>query len=76
MKSSLSISDLVHGACVLYGIPVHILKTPEFERLHLISQLGLVSKVFPNATHSRKAHSIGAAHIANIWINHLKQISP
>jgi hypothetical protein len=41
-----------------------ITKTPPFSRLHRIAQLGPASLVYPGATHTRAAHSIGVYHIA------------
>jgi len=36
-----------------------LINTPQFQRLKYSTQLGLVKEVFPNATHTRLAHSIG-----------------
>jgi HD superfamily phosphohydrolase len=41
-----------------------ITKTPQFSRLYRIAQLGPASLVYPGATHTRAAHSIGVYHIA------------
>lgn len=37
--------------------------TPHFQRLKSLQQLGLASVVYPNATHTRFAHSIGVMHV-------------
>ena len=37
----------------------HIIDTPEFRRLAQISQLALVSRVYPAANHTRFEHSLG-----------------
>jgi uncharacterized protein len=41
-----------------------LLETPEFQRLRRIRQLGFSEFIFPSATHTRFAHSIGVYHNA------------
>ncbi|MCY4549552.1 MAG: HD domain-containing protein [Defluviicoccus sp.] len=41
-----------------------LLNTREFQRLRRIRQLGFCDLVFPGATHSRFAHSVGVYHMA------------
>lgn len=41
-----------------------LVDTPEFQRLAHISQLGLASRVYPGATHTRFEHALGVFHNA------------
>jgi HD superfamily phosphohydrolase len=50
---------------------VQIIDTPEFRRLTRISQLGLVSLVYPAAHHTRFEHSLGVYRMALLYLKHL-----
>ena len=71
------IRDPVHGLVVFGGsgdrdrdetdlIAWDLLNTPEFQRLRRIHQLGFSDLVFPGATHSRFAHSVGVYRTARV----------
>jgi HD superfamily phosphohydrolase len=48
-----------------------LVDSPEFRRLARIPQLGLVSLVYPAATHSRFEHSLGVYRLALLFLRHL-----
>ena len=52
-----------------------LVDTPEFQRLSRISQLGLVSKVYPGATHTRFEHALGVYHNALRYLQQLRKDS-
>jgi uncharacterized protein len=54
------IVDSVHGDIHLTEREVRVIDTASFQRLRRLKQLALAQMVYPNATHSRFAHSIGA----------------
>lgn len=60
------IKDVVHDE-IVFRQPwaIEILKSKEFNRLSRIKQLGLTCRLFPNATHTRYAHSLGVYELAN-----------
>ena len=51
-----------------------LLGTPEFQRLRRIRQLGFSELVFPGATHSRFAHSVGVFHTARQLSRHIAHL--
>ena len=58
------IMDPIHGFINISEYPVieEIIETKFFQRLRRLAQLGLTSSVYPNATHTRFAHSLGVMH--------------
>jgi len=50
-----------------------LIDTAAFGRLRNISQLGLVSAVYPGATHSRFEHSLGVYRNSLLYLRHLSQ---
>ena len=44
---------------------------PYFKRLKKIKQLGSLHEVFPSATHTRFEHSLGVAHLGEVFVEHL-----
>lgn len=56
--------DNIHGSIRLEGASLHVMDTPQFQRLRELKQLGVSYYVFPSASHNRLEHSIGVAHKA------------
>jgi uncharacterized protein len=70
---SYRLRDPVHGLIVfddgkLDQLAWSLINTPEFQRLRRIRQLGVSEFVFPGATHTRFAHSIGVFHCARLLV--------
>lgn len=59
MPSPKIIFDNVHGNIKLTDLEREIIDTNIFQRLRRVSHLALAEYVFPGATHSRFAHSLG-----------------
>jgi HD superfamily phosphohydrolase len=76
------VRDPVHGLIAfrdtdkLDQLAWHLLDTPEFQRLRRIRQLGVSEFVFPSATHTRFAHSIGVFHTARTLVNIIEREIP
>lgn len=58
------IKDPIHGYIDVPEEELSILNSRKFQRLRRIKQLGLSSTVYPSASHSRFAHSLGVMHLA------------
>ncbi len=57
------ICDPIHGEIPISAVEQQLIDSPSFQRLRNLKQLGLASLVYPNATHSRFAHSLGVFRI-------------
>ena len=67
------INDPVHGFIKIpYEILYDVLEHRYFQRLRRISQTGLLSLVFPGATHTRFHHALGAMHFMFTALETLK----
>lgn len=54
------VTDSVHGHIHLRGRQLKVINTGSFQRLRRIKQIGMGHFTYPNATHTRFAHSLGA----------------
>ncbi|MDC1173897.1 hypothetical protein OAT67_00765 [Bacteriovoracaceae bacterium] len=54
----------IHGSISFNDEEKALIDHRYFQRLRNIKQLGLTYLVYPNAVHSRFAHSIGVMHLA------------
>lgn len=63
------ICDPVHGDIGLSAVEQHLIDSPSFQRLRNLKQLGLAALVYPNASHSRVAHSLGVFRIMSRMID-------
>src|ERR1700735_3312731 len=59
MKSPKVIADPIYGIIDIRSV-LPMVEAPEFQALGDKRQLGMSYLIFPSATHTRKAHSIGA----------------
>ena len=51
--------DSIHGDIHLNKREIEVIDTPSFQRLRHLKQLAMGQMVYPNATHTRFAHSLG-----------------
>jgi hypothetical protein len=63
--------DNIHGYIELGEIEAAIIDTPIFRRLQRISHLGLAPSVYPGATHTRFAHSLGTLYVMDRVVSQL-----
>jgi len=62
-KSSRIVNDSIHGDIALADEEWKVVNTATFQRLRSLKQLGMGHLVYPNATHTRFAHSLGVFRI-------------
>lgn len=63
--------DPIHGAITISEIEAAIIDTPPVQRMRHIKQLGNVHLLFPQATHTRFAHSLGVMHVSGQYFDAL-----
>ena len=59
------IRDSVYGDIRLNEFEVRIMDMPQFQRLRRIKQLGLISLIYPGATHTRFEHCVGTMNLGS-----------
>jgi HD superfamily phosphohydrolase len=57
------VNDSIHGDIALTDAEWQVVNTATFQRLRSLKQLGMGHLVYPNATHTRFAHSLGVFRI-------------
>lgn len=68
------INDPIYGFIHLpQGVISELMDHKIYQRLRRICQLGVVQYVFPNATHSRFSHTLGALHLMQNAVNILRK---
>lgn len=68
------INDPIYGFIHLpKGVILELMDHKVYQRLRRICQLGVVQYVFPNATHSRFSHTLGALHLMQQAVNILRK---
>ncbi len=76
----MSVADPIHGIIQFdrhdsnHRLLLEVMNSKAFQRLRRIKQMGLAEFVFPNATHNRFVHSLGATHLMIQTIQHFKQL--
>ena len=75
------IRDPLHDLIAFQGKGVdrllwQLIQTPEFQRLRRVKQLGFSDFVYPGATHTRFAHSLGALHLARRLLCVIRERNP
>jgi HD superfamily phosphohydrolase len=69
-----NVIDLDTGDNAVNQLIIKLIDSKEFQRLRRIKQLGFADFSYPNATHTRFAHSLGVAFLAKRYIDKLISI--
>ncbi|MGE4232720.1 MAG: HD domain-containing protein [Bacteriovoracia bacterium] len=67
----MEIRDVIHGTIEILKHEIAIIDSPYFQRLRNIKQMGFSENSYPNATHNRYIHSLGACHLATRAFNQI-----
>lgn len=67
------IMDSIYGVIKISAFEKCLISTKEMQRLRGIKQLGFVNLVYPDAEHSRFAHSLGVCHQAKMLTHQVKK---
>lgn len=62
------ILDPIHGYIEFDQMKRSLIDTPQMQRLRRVKQLGFSNLVYPGANHSRFEHSMGAMHLADVFL--------
>ncbi len=62
------ILDPIHGYIEFDQLKSSLFDTPQMQRLRRIKQLGFSNLVYPGANHTRFEHSMGAMHLASLFL--------
>ena len=76
VETSKIFNDSIHTNIKMSGPCLRIIDTPEFQRLHLLKQLGTTDFVFRCSIHTRFEHSLGVAHLAERFAKTLQKNQP
>lgn len=71
LEKDMRIRDPIVGDIQFNKLEEYCIKTPTFQRLHRIKQLGNAFHVYPGAMHTRFEHSLGVCYQVQRMLSHL-----
>lgn len=75
-KRTRAVPDTIHGHIRLPAWAWVVIDTHVFQRLRGLRQTGLLSRIYPGATHDRFSHSLGTAYLALTLMESLARTQP